>query len=378
MKLKNRFNLKPKKQFVKHNSIRKYRKQVFFLKVYLVDTENVASSWMSLLDIVEPHDKLYLFYTDYSTILTYSNLELILPRAKQIIPIHCERVGKNSLDFELVSYLGYLINEDNDAEYIIYSNDKGFQAVSLFWEKRNVLVRCMSVEKLTDTLVRQKTLEDNNQVESITDINNQVVSQLKANTLNIPDISNNKEITIQTNQKKYTFIRNIVLAVNELPKDYKTDKKFAEIPFPHQIKLIRNTYELFAGKISDFTEEQVIKVAVIVCFNREIADICNILPKLKIPIGPSIKVIKQNFGTIRKIINSYKKQKKKSSGRKDRINHAESLLLAQGLSPAQADVIAQMIIDTTSMDTLFTHLYRKFDAKTVNIVTAILPELLID
>ena len=348
------------------------------MKVYLVDTENVASSWMSLLDIVEPHDKLYLFYTDYSTILTYSNLELILPRAKQIIPIHCERVGKNSLDFELVSYLGYLINEDNDAEYIIYSNDKGFQAVSLFWEKRNVLVRCMSVEKLTDTLVRQKTLEDNNQVESITDINNQVVSQLKANTLNIPDISNNKEITIQTNQKKYTFIRNIVLAVNELPKDYKTDKKFAEIPFPHQIKLIRNTYELFAGKISDFTEEQAIKVAVIVCFNREIADICNILPKLKIPIGPSIKVIKQNFGTIRKIINSYKKQKKKSSGRKDRINHAESLLLAQGLSPAQADVIAQMIIDTTSMDTLFTHLYRKIDAKTVNIVTAILPELLID
>ena len=331
------------------------------MKVYLVDTENVASSWMSLLDIVEPHDKLYLFYTDHSTILTYSNLELILPRAKQIIPIHCERVGKNSLDFELVSYLGYLINEDNDAEYIIYSNDKGFQAVSLFWEKRNVLVRCMSVEKLTDTLVRQKTLEDNNQVESITDINNQVVSQLKANTLNIPDISNN-----------------IVLAVNELPKDYKTDKKFAEIPFPHQIKLIRNTYELFAGKISDFTEEQVIKVAVIVCFNREIADICNILPKLKIPIGPSIKVIKQNFGTIRKMINSYKKQKKKSSGRKDRINHAESLLLAQGLSPAQADVIAQMIIDTTSMDTLFTHLYRKFDAKTVNIVTAILPELLID
>ena len=297
------------------------------MKVYLVDTENVASSWMSLLDIVEPHDKLYLFYTDHSTIL---------------------------------------------------SNDKGFQAVSLFWEKRNVLVRCMSVEKLTDTLVRQKTLEDNNQVESITDINNQVVSQLKANTLNIPDISNNKEITIQTNQKKYTFIRNIVLAVNELPKDYKTDKKFAEIPFPHQVKLIRNTYELFAGKISDFTEEQAIKVAVIVCFNREIADICNILPKLKIPIGPSIKVIKQNFGTIRKIINSYKKQKKKSSGRKDRINHAESLLLAQGLSPAQADVIAQMIIDTTSMDTLFTHLYRKFDAKTVNIVTAILPELLID
>ena len=348
------------------------------MKVYLVDTENVASSWMSLLDIVEPHDKLYLFYTDYSTILTYSNLELILPRAKQIIPIHCERVGKNSLDFELVSYLGYLINEDNDAEYIIYSNDKGFQAVSLFWEKRNVLVRCMSVEKLTDTLVRQKTLEDNNQVESITDINNQVVSQLKANTLNIPDISNNKEITIQTNQKKYTFIRNIVLAVNELPKDYKTDKKFAEIPFPHQIKLIRNTYELFAGKISDFTEEQVIKVAVIVCFNREIADICNILPKLKIPIGPSIKVIKQNFGTIRKMINSYKKQKKKASGRKERINHAESLLLAQGLSPAQADVVAQMIVDTTSMDTLFTHLYRKFDVKTVNIVTAILPELLID
>ena len=348
------------------------------MKVYLVDTENVASSWMSLLDIVELHDKLYLFYTDHSTILTYSNLELILPRAKQIIPIHCKRVGKNSLDFELVSYLGYLINEDNDAEYIIYSNDKGFQAVSLFWEKRNVLVRCMSVEKLTDTLVRQKTLEDNNQVESITDINNQVVSQLKANTLNIPDISNNKEITIQTNQKKYTFIRNIVLAVNELPKDYKTDKKFAEIPFPHQIKLIRNTYELFAGKISDFTEEQVIKVAVIVCFNREIADICNILPKLKMPIGPSIKVIKQNFGTIRKMINSYKKQKKKSSGRKDKINYAESLLLAQGLSPAQADVIAQMIIDTTSMDTLFTHLYRKFDVKTVNIVTAILPELLID
>lgn len=42
--------------------------------------------------------------------------------------------GKNSLDFQLVSYLGLLIGNDENCEYNIISKDRGFlSAINLIW-----------------------------------------------------------------------------------------------------------------------------------------------------------------------------------------------------------------------------------------------------
>ena len=47
---------------------------------------------------------------------------------------------KNALDFQLVSYLGYMLRENPEATYCLVSNDKAFELVSKFWQAKGVNV----------------------------------------------------------------------------------------------------------------------------------------------------------------------------------------------------------------------------------------------
>ena len=47
---------------------------------------------------------------------------------------------KNALDFQLVSYLGYMIREAPDEDYCVISNDKAFELVGRFWQDKSVNV----------------------------------------------------------------------------------------------------------------------------------------------------------------------------------------------------------------------------------------------
>lgn len=49
---------------------------------------------------------------------------------------------KNALDFQLSSYLGYLIHEniDNPYDYFIVTKDKGFESLIPYWKKRKINV----------------------------------------------------------------------------------------------------------------------------------------------------------------------------------------------------------------------------------------------
>ncbi len=47
-------------------------------KIYLVDTENVGSTWKDLLPIKMGADQILLFFTENSPNVSYSDLQLIL------------------------------------------------------------------------------------------------------------------------------------------------------------------------------------------------------------------------------------------------------------------------------------------------------------
>ncbi len=76
-------------------------------KIFLVDTENVGSTWKDLLPIKTASDQILLFFTENSPNISYVDLELILQFPDRVEMIKCNP-GKNGLDFQLVSYLGYL------------------------------------------------------------------------------------------------------------------------------------------------------------------------------------------------------------------------------------------------------------------------------
>ena len=105
--------------------------------IYLIDTENARTVWTLLLDRMTLNDKIYVFYTMNSGNVSYEDLNGVISSGKNVELIQCH-TGKNGLDFQLVSYLGYLIRNNENADYCIISDDSGYDAVIKFWEDRDV------------------------------------------------------------------------------------------------------------------------------------------------------------------------------------------------------------------------------------------------
>ena len=105
--------------------------------VYLIDTENVRTVWTLLLDRMTENDRIYVFYTQNSGNVSYEEVNGVISSGKNVQLIQCH-TGKNGLDFQLVSYLGYLIRDNENADYCIISDDSGYDAVIKFWEGRDV------------------------------------------------------------------------------------------------------------------------------------------------------------------------------------------------------------------------------------------------
>jgi len=123
-------------------------------KVYLVDTENVGAVWKHLFQLVANTDDIYLFYTENTPFLSYNDLEYILPYRERFTMIKCY-TGNNALDFQLVSYLGFLMKTGAKTQYVIVSNDTGYDAMIHFWNDRERYISRLSQAELIHS-VRQK------------------------------------------------------------------------------------------------------------------------------------------------------------------------------------------------------------------------------
>lgn len=117
-------------------------------KVYLVDTENVGTAWKELLPQKGTKDMVILFYTENSPGISYVDLNVIRQYPSSFDMILCYP-GKNGLDFQMISYLGYLIKTAPKTEYVIISNDTGYDAAVKFWRDREIEVCRRSKSELT-------------------------------------------------------------------------------------------------------------------------------------------------------------------------------------------------------------------------------------
>ena len=109
-------------------------------KIYFIDSENVGDNWISLLNTIAPEDELLVFFTAKSPHMNYKNLVLLKQSPKEVTFIECCE-GNNALDFQLCTDLGYRVHEMPDSEFIIVSNDTGFDAVVKYWNHRNIPVK---------------------------------------------------------------------------------------------------------------------------------------------------------------------------------------------------------------------------------------------
>lgn len=110
---------------------------------YLVDYENVKADGMYGVDELGKKDYVCIFYSENASTLTFG-LHESLNRSKAKIVLQKVEVGvKNALDFQLSTYLGYLIseNEGKNETYYIVSEDKGLAILTGYWGGRGEQVK---------------------------------------------------------------------------------------------------------------------------------------------------------------------------------------------------------------------------------------------
>ena len=113
---------------------------------YLVDYENVKADGMYGVDQLGKKDCVCIFYSENASTLTFGLHEKLNQTKGKIVLQKVEVGVKNALDFQLSTYLGYLIseNEGKNETYYIVSEDKGLAILTGYWAERGENVKTAS------------------------------------------------------------------------------------------------------------------------------------------------------------------------------------------------------------------------------------------
>ncbi|MCR5142739.1 MAG: hypothetical protein K6C68_09465 [Ruminococcus sp.] len=104
------------------------------MRTYLVDFENVKSKGLVGIDRLEEDDNVIIFYSENSDTISFE-MHCLVMKAKANVEYMKVRVGgKNALDFQLSTLLGYIVAKGNNTHVFVISGDKGFDKLHDFWE----------------------------------------------------------------------------------------------------------------------------------------------------------------------------------------------------------------------------------------------------
>ena len=110
------------------------------MKHYLIDSENVGDFWIPLLELPADRAELIVFYTKNSPHMSYDSLIKLKESDRKVTFIKCYE-GTNALDFQLCSELGFLIAVNPGDEFIIVTNDTGYDAAVKYWRRKEYSVK---------------------------------------------------------------------------------------------------------------------------------------------------------------------------------------------------------------------------------------------
>lgn len=148
-------------------------------RIFLVDSENVSLKSLAGANLLSEDDLIILFVTNRTDEHSFSKDKVNMINSKASIQrIKVLTGGKNSLDFQLVSYLGLLIGYNCDKEkndYYIVSNDQGFYSCI------NLLTNCSdhNLRLIPDI---ESVLDDipKNRIVLLRDLEDELIVELKS------------------------------------------------------------------------------------------------------------------------------------------------------------------------------------------------------
>lgn len=120
------------------------------MSIFLIDYENVNVDGFNGLSNCTENDQIKVFYTKGAETLTFGLHRRLSESKSKIDYFKVENGSKNALDFQLSSYLGYLIANNPNEKYYIVSKDKGYEILTSFWQKyKNLNAQVILVSDLS-------------------------------------------------------------------------------------------------------------------------------------------------------------------------------------------------------------------------------------
>ena len=138
--------LNSKKIFVrqKQESIEK------IINIILYDYENVNNLYG--IETLDRSSTVYIFFTNACSKISFEDHDRINKSKAIIIRENVINGSPNALDFQLSSFLGYLISKNQKLNHKIYyyivSKDKGYRPLINYWGKRKI--NLYLIDKLED------------------------------------------------------------------------------------------------------------------------------------------------------------------------------------------------------------------------------------
>lgn len=113
------------------------------MAIYMIDYENVKTGGLNGISRLTEADKVIIFYSENANRMTFDLHRRLMACSAEIEYREVSVGGHNALDFQLVTYLGYLIAQNPGGQYLIISNDRGFEYVVNFWRKDGLFIRLL-------------------------------------------------------------------------------------------------------------------------------------------------------------------------------------------------------------------------------------------
>lgn len=105
------------------------------MRLFLIDYENVNAAGLHGIGQADRSDRIILFYSHAANTLSFEIMDEMMDAGIMPERVCLERTGKNALDFQLVTFLGFLIAKENADSYYIISRDTGFQSAIQFCQQ---------------------------------------------------------------------------------------------------------------------------------------------------------------------------------------------------------------------------------------------------
>ncbi len=212
------------------------------MNIYLVDFENVTSEGLSGVARLQEEDRVILFYSANAHKISLSVHRAICNTKAKVRYFEVAVGGKNALDHQLSTYLGYLIGQNPNMQYFIVSKDRGYEYLSDFWKNIHDVTGNINITRIdsikiatpeVETVIeeskeelKEELKEEVKQESSIASSDVDAISYTENKSSKVVDINRVTPILkVETEKSEESKPQNKNLRANQLPTKTKPQLK---------------------------------------------------------------------------------------------------------------------------------------------------------